>query len=88
MAMNPESLKMKMKMTIYNGFKKAFNSDASKGASYSSVADEKWMKMADAISGIAADIILEITTNAQVTPGIPTAGSPAAQVSVAPGKIS
>jgi hypothetical protein len=47
-----------------------------------------WQKMAESISGIAADIVMEITQNAQVMPGIPTAGGQTNQVTVAPGKIS
>jgi hypothetical protein len=88
MAMNPEALKAKMKERIYNGLKAQFGGDASKGTNYTPEADAMWQKMAESISGIAADIILEITQNAQVMPGIPTAGSPVAQASVAPGKIT
>lgn len=88
MPMQPAALKSKMKETIYNGLKAQFSSSAGQGQAYSPIADEQWMKMAEAISGIAADIVMEIVQNAQVLPGIPTAGSPAAQVTVAPGKIS
>jgi len=88
MPMQPDALKAKMKQTIYNGLKKEFSSSAAMGTDYTSVADAQWEKMANAISGIAADIIMEITTNAMVLPGIPTAGSPASQVTVAPGQIA
>ena len=45
-------------------------------------------KLAKAIAAAVAKVIVEeLTTNALVLPGIPTAGSPAAQVTVAPGKI-
>ena len=88
MPMQPAALKAKMKMTIYNGLKAQFGGAAGQGQQYAPIADEQWQKMAEAISGIAADIVMEIVTNAQVLPGIPTAGSPAAQVTVAPGKIS
>lgn len=88
MAMDPAGLKSKMKERIYNGLKAQFGSVAGQGQGYSSVADEQWTKMAEAISGIAADIIMEIQQNAQVAPGIPTVGSPASQTTVAPGKIS
>jgi hypothetical protein len=87
MPMQPDALKAKMKETIYNGLKKEFAASSAMGESYTPVSDAQWMKMATAISGIAADIIMEITTNAMVLPGIPTAGSPAAQVTVAPGQI-
>lgn len=88
MAMQPAALKAKMKMTIYNGLKAQFGSAAGTGQQYTPIADAQWEKLAEAISGIAADIVLEIITNAQVTPGIPTAGGPASQATVAPGKIS
>lgn len=88
MAMQPAALKAKMKMTIYNGLKAQFSGAAGTGQQYTPIADAQWEKLAEAISGIAADIVLEIVTNAQVTPGIPTAGGPAAQATVAPGKIS
>lgn len=87
MPMDPAGLKAKMKDRIYNGLKAQFSPATSQGTNYTPVADEHWQKMAEAISGIAADIVLEITQNAQVAPGIPTAGSPASQTSVAPGKI-
>ena len=88
MPMQPAALKSKMQLTIYNGLKAEFSSSAGEGAGYLPIADEQWMKMAKAISGIALDIILEITTNAKVSPGIPTAGGPTNQVTVAPGVIS
>lgn len=88
MPMNPSALKNKMKSTIYNGLKSQFGNSAGKGENYSSVADEQWRKMAEAISDIALDIIMEIVQNAQVMPGIPTAGGPTNQTTVAPGRIA
>ena len=38
-------------------------------------------------SGLAKPICLHIVANAQVAAGIPTSGSPAAQITVAPGVI-
>lgn len=38
-------------------------------------------------AGVAEVLVKALTTEAQVLPGIPTAGSPAAQTSVGPGKI-
>jgi tRNA A37 threonylcarbamoyltransferase TsaD len=93
MPMDPQALKSKMKQTIYNGLKKEFNSSASQGDGYSSVADENWLKIASAVSEIAADIIMEITTNAQVLSGISSVGvgggipGPVQVTSVSPGKI-
>lgn len=85
--MDPAALKAKFKATIHAGLKAQFSSAAGAAAGYSTIADAQWEKVAEAISGIALDIITEITTNAQVPAGIPTAGSPSAQVTVAPGKI-
>ena len=81
-------LKAKMEDRIYNGLKAEFSSIASEGKDYLPIADAQWHRIADAISGIAIDIVNEITANAQVDAGIPTAGSPVAQATVAPGKIS
>lgn len=45
-------------------------------------------KLAAAIAeGVAITIVKALQTEAEVLPGIPTAGSPAAQVTTAPGKI-
>lgn len=87
MAMDPAGLKSKLKERIYNGLKAQFGSSAGQGANYTPVADANWQKMAEAISGIAVDIVMEITQNAQVMPGVATAGGPASQVTVVPGKI-
>jgi hypothetical protein len=88
MPMQPAALKSKMKETIYNGLKAQFGGETGQGDGYTAVADPMWEKMAEAISGIAADIVMEIMQNAQVNPGIPTAGGPVSQVTVAPGTIS
>lgn len=88
MPMDPAGLKSKMKERIYNGLKAQFSGEAGKGTNYTPEADAMWQKMAEAISGVAADIVMEITQNAQVMPGIPTAGGPTNQATVAPGKIS
>ena len=73
MPMDPAGLKSKLKARIYNGLKAQFGGDAAQGTAYTPVADAQWQKMAEAISGIAADIVLEIQQNATVMPGIPTA---------------
>lgn len=88
MPMVPSALKAKFKDTIKNGLKAQFSSETGKGDAYDPVAAAMHEKLAEAISGIAADIVTEITTNAQVNPGIPTAGGPVSQSTVAPGTIS
>lgn len=47
-----------------------------------------YKKLAEAIAtGVSQVIVTALQTDAQVLPGIGTAGSPAAQTSVTPGKI-
>lgn len=87
MAMNAQELKAKMKARIYNGLKEEFMKDVAKGKGYTPEADAMWNRLAEAISGVALDIVTEIVTNGEVQAGIPTAGSPAAQATVASGKI-
>lgn len=74
--MNPTALKAKFKDTIYNGLKAQFTSSASQGQGYTPIADAQWELVAEAISGIAVDIVTEITTNAEVPPGIATPAGP------------
>ena len=94
MPMQPDALKAKMKATIYNGMKAQFGGEVSKGAQYQAAADPMWEKMAEAISGIAADIVMEIVTNAMVMPGIAVVGAgggvpgPMSGATTSPGKIS
>jgi hypothetical protein len=88
MALNPAALKAAMKQSVYNGLKSNFSAAAAKGQGYPAISDAQWMMIADAVSDIAKDIVMEITTNATVLPGIPTAGGPSNQVTVGPGKIS
>lgn len=84
------SMKAKFKKTIEAGLAKNFP-EVSGTAEYGGVSKEMWSKIADAVSDIAMDIVEEITTNAQVVPGIPvaTTGGPAAQTgaTIAPGSI-
>jgi len=75
MPLQGSEMKARFQATIHAGLARVFASDTD------SQADPSWAKIADAISDIAMDIVTEITTNAQVVPGIPvaTAGSPVAQ---------
>lgn len=60
----------------------------SKGADKKTVSASH-KKLATAIAAAVAKVIVgAITKDAMIGPGIPTAGSPAAQATVAPGKIS
>jgi hypothetical protein len=78
-------MKAKFRKRIHDGLARVFASD------HDSQVDAQWSKMADAISDIAMDIVTELTTKAQVAPGIPvvTNGSPTTQAgaTVSPGKI-
>lgn len=94
MAMDPDGLKSKIKQTVFNGLKEQFGASASKGKGYNSEAEQQWQKMAEAISGIAADIVMEITNNAEVQPGISisgianTIGGPSSQTGPVSGSTS
>lgn len=87
MALDPMSMKDKFKKRIFDSMKREF---ADKYAPPD--VEDSWKKLADALSDIAIDLVQEITTKAQVLPGIPvaTAGSPAAQSgsTVGPGQIA
>lgn len=85
------AMKAKFKDTIFQGLKREFRVELSRGEKYSPIAEEMLLKIASAVSDIAADIVSEIQSNAQVVPGIPVAtkGSQTAQVgtTTGPGKI-
>jgi len=74
-------MKAKFQARIHDGLARVFASDTD------SQVNAQWMKMADAISDIAIDLVLEIQTNAQVAPGqaVSTPAGPGATVS--PGMI-
>jgi len=74
-------IQKKMETAITSALKKAFAKEGS--------ADVKsHAKMAAAIAeGVTKVIVNAILTDAEVVAGIPTAGSPAAQATTAPGKI-
>jgi hypothetical protein len=84
-----EKLKSKLKETIEKNLKEQFAKDAKDNDK----AAQMWEKMATAISFIATDIVDALQQDAEVAPGIqilvnpgiPTAGSPAAQVTTGPG---
>lgn len=84
------AIKAKYKQRIYDGLKREFgNIKAIPG--YGDIADQYWLKLADAISDIAIDLVNEIHSNAEVVEGIPvdTNGTPTHHtgVTIAPGKI-
>lgn len=83
MAIVAAKLKEMIKTRIYNSLKKNFAADGKNNKA----ADASWKKQAEAIAEIAEDICLFLQTDVQVAPGIPTAGSPAAHVTTAPGKL-
>jgi len=83
MALVGPALKKKMETALIAAFTREFKDEIKQNPS--ALASHK--KMAAAISDIALTIVEELLTTAQVSPGIPTAGSPAAQTSVGPGKL-
>jgi hypothetical protein len=81
MALVGPKLKQDMEKAIMAALTKEYASEA--GADPSS-----HKKMASAIAeGVALILVKALQTEAEVLPGIATAGSPAAQTSVSPGKI-
>lgn len=86
-------LKQLMQQRIYQGLKRVFEADTSQGTNYDPVADAHWMKMADAISDAAMDIVSEIQGSAQVVPGQQVVGvgggvpGPVTGATVSPGTI-
>jgi hypothetical protein len=94
MPMMPDDLEKKMKQTVFNELKKQFLPAASKGQNYGPIATEHLEKIATAVSKIAKDIVMEITKNAEVTPGIQVVGSgggvpgPMSGATVSTGKIT
>jgi hypothetical protein len=87
------AIKSKFKDTIYNGLKREFTASASKGEGYAGIADEFWLKLANAVSDIAMDLVDEMHSNAQVVPGQQVVGvggaipGPMTGATVSPGKI-
>lgn len=87
------AIQAKFKDRIFKGLKKNFSAATSKGDGYSSVSEEFLEKLADAISGIAIDLVEEITTNASVLPGQAVVGvgggvpGPVSGATTAPGMI-
>ncbi len=90
-------MKAEMKQRIYNGLKREFTASVSRGKGYPPIADGFWLKIADAISDIAMDIVNDIHNDAIVVPGqavatvtapcIPGVSVPTTGTTVAPGKI-
>lgn len=92
MALVGSAIKAKFRNTIYNGLKRTMSEAASRGEGYPAVADPFWDKLADAISDIAMDLVDEIHSNAQVTPGqavtgTSVSGGPVTGQTASPGKI-
>ena len=84
MPMMPLMLKEKLKARIFLGLQTQYMPTvAAGGPAFIAESMANWEKTAEAISGIAADIILEITLNAEVLPGIATSMGP----TLSPGKI-
>ena len=72
MPLSKSKLKQEMKQRIYNGLKREFSAEVAKGQGFPPIADGFWLKLADAISDAAFDIVQDIQSDAEVQPGIPT----------------
>lgn len=88
------AIKAKFKDRIFQGLKREFAPYYNKGEGYPPLAEDTLLKLANAISDIAMDIVDEVQQNAQVVPGqqvmIPATASPGAPSPgsvVSPGKI-
>ncbi len=83
MPLVPDVIAMKVESQVKSMLQKQF-----KGADKDNPdAEKSWDKLAKIAAETAKIIIESILTDAQVAPGIPTAGSPTAQVTTGPGKI-
>ena len=80
MALLAPALKQKLEQAILAGLQKEFAKEAGSDPT-------SHKRMAAAISNIAEVLVAAITTEAEVLPGIGTAGGPAAQSTITPGKI-
>jgi orotate phosphoribosyltransferase-like protein len=89
MPLDPSTVAAALDPEIYNNLKEQFSSDVGQGSNYTGTADAQLQKIATAVAQAVAKVIVEqIKSNAQVLPGIATAGGPTAQVTVSPGLIS
>lgn len=80
MALVAPALKQKLEQAILAGLQREFAKEAA-------VDPTTYKRMAAAISDMATVLVTAITTEAEVLPGAPTAGSPAAHVVTGPSKI-
>lgn len=84
MAMSPSGLKSNMSARILASLEREF-ADVMSTPGYSSEVQAQWQKLANALSDIAMDIVTEITSNAEVNPGIAVTNG---NVTTSPGTIS
>lgn len=83
MPLVPSVMKKQMEAAIFAGLTREFKEEIAQNPE----ATKGHKKLASAISDIAMVIIEQFLSSAEVAPGIATAGSPASQTSVSPGKI-
>jgi hypothetical protein len=87
MPLEANAMKAKFKDRIYQGLKREFQSEISKGKDFQPDAEKMLLKIASAVSDIAMDIVQELQTNAQVAPGQAVVTSMGPGSTVSPGKI-
>ena len=95
MPLESSAIKSKFQSRIHAGLQREFGNAVAEGKNYPGVADEFWVKLANAISDIAMDLVDEIHNNAQVVPGQQVTGTavgaavsgPVTGATASPGKI-
>jgi len=95
MALNSSAMKAKFKSRIFSGLQRVFQAEVDAAPGYAPIAAASWEKIADAVSDIAMDIVSEMQTNAEVTPGqavtgtfIGTGSGPVTGTTTSPGHIT
>jgi hypothetical protein len=83
MAMIPKQIAKIVEDKVFTALNAEFGSLTSTNEDVS----EQWRKQAKIHAAAAEAIIQAILSMGQVAPGIPTAGGPASQVTIAPGKL-
>lgn len=85
--LDKDKLKSDIKKRVYNSMKKAMQPSVSAGKGYEETANSFMMKIADAMSDMAMDIVDAITKDAEVQPGIGVSTSGGSGATTSPGKI-
>ena len=88
MALNAASMKAAFQIRIMNGLQRVYSSEVNQGSGYAGISQQQWAMLADAISDIAIDLVLQMQTEAEVLPGQSVVTNTGAGSTVSPGKIT